>query len=129
MTDFNLADLRVWRKKHKISQEKFAVLADLGINTILKIEAGKHKVQAQTFDKIRAAIREVEAKSAGVTATPTVVAPTPKPAPVVEPTIPFVKSGAHYNPIQLTNIDIELIHRILMMDGREKLKVLESLMG
>jgi len=129
LTDFNIADLRTWRRKYNISQEKFAKLANLGINTILKIESGKHKVQVQTQDKILQAIKNIESESKVSTPPPPVAIKPTVAAPVEKSETVTPKPTGQYSPIVLSNLDLELIHRILLMNAREKLHLLEKLMG
>jgi len=55
-------------------------------------------------------------------------APVPRPAPAPAPTAAPAVPARGTVPIQLSNLDLELINRVLNMSGREKLALLEKLM-
>jgi DNA-binding XRE family transcriptional regulator len=169
-------DLKTWRKKFNLSQGKLADLAELSLNTIMKMESGAKDVQKRTIDRLLLAIKAVEDKVtvipaetrkptapvapapvapvvAPIVAPPVVAkpvdvaAPTPKlsvPAPVVTPdpavaptpvaapapqvsmaTLPVPPQVA---PLQLTNLDLELINRVILMSVKQKLRMLELMM-
>jgi transcriptional regulator with XRE-family HTH domain len=82
---------------------------------------------------VKPAPAPVAAKPAPVKATPAPVAPKPAPAPVEAASAPApAPAPAPAAPvpsvIQLSNLDLELINRVLNMTGREKLALLEKLM-
>ncbi len=149
-----LNKLKDWRKSKKLSQKKLADAAGLSLTTVRLLEMGKQKAQGKTLEKIADAIRQINAgvipetepveivtpprKKAKIEAKPEAVAEPkpeavaePKPEAVAEPkpeTKPLlVKVREESSPIRLSNLDLELIRRILNMTEREKLNILQSL--
>jgi transcriptional regulator with XRE-family HTH domain len=128
MSKFNLAELRSWRKKHGLSQSQLAEIAHLGLSTILKLEAGI-KVRDRSRDELLKAIEEVESKESSP-------ASKMQDAPKPEADVPAAKSEPQAiqppKPLglgQVSNLDLELINRILKMNPKEKLRVLEILIS
>ncbi len=105
-----MIDLKSFRKRHGLSQAKLAKLAKVSLNTILNTEAGKHKPMKGTLLKIEQAIKAVESK------------PVPKAKPATK------VSATEVVPIKLSNLDLELIGRILGMSGRQKVELLKKMM-
>jgi transcriptional regulator with XRE-family HTH domain len=150
MDDFNVAELQAWREKLVISQKRLAELAKISLTTLRQLEAGSHKPQQRTLKKIFEIMKSIESgdlsmedvkprrkrrSDAAELATP---APVMSLAPVVPATPPVAThsstvhalSGAvaPHSSIQLSNLDLELINRILNLGGREKLALLERML-
>jgi transcriptional regulator with XRE-family HTH domain len=122
VSEFNLAELKAWRKKHGLSQGQLANLAHLSVITILNIEAGR-KIRDRSRDELLRAIEEIERReTAQVAKMPDAVKPEVA-VSVVKADIPPL------NQIQLSNLDLELINRIFQMNPKEQLKLLERMLG
>ncbi len=140
-------DLKTWRKRFGLSQGKLAELAQLSLNTIMKMESGAKDVQKRTIDRLLQAIKAVEGQftsapvespkvAAPVEVAPEVIAPvavTPVVASQVAtaPVAKHVESAPavrHAVPLQLTNLDLELINRVILMNTKQKLRMLELMM-
>ena len=145
-------DLKTWRKRFALSQGKLADMAQLSLNTIMKFEAGAKDVQKRTLDRLLQAIKSVEDKvtvipaeapkpvatAAASVATPMApVAPArvepvaPKPVAITQQQAPAKVETAAPSaaaPIQLTNLDLELINRVIVMSTKEKLRMLSLMM-
>ena len=122
-------DLQSWRKKHGLSQAKLSKLAKVSLNTILNMEAGKGKPRADTLEKIKQAIRAIEAKPAAE-----VKPAKAKKRKAVPKTKPARKGRGksrkttETGPIKLSNVDLELLNRILNMSESEKIELLKKMM-
>ncbi len=137
MAKFHPSDLKAWRKRFHLAQSDFAKLAGVSLNTIGNIEAGAHKIQEATRIKISRAMKTFEAgkatepevsenESGVVEATPLVQQST---SPTTDiPTASPSPTDHSRDLVLLSNLDIELINRILQMAPKEKLALLRSLM-
>ncbi len=110
-----MIDLKSWRKQFNISQAKLAKLAKVSLNTSCNMEAGKGKPRADTLKKIEQAIKAVEAK------------PVSKAMPTRKGHGRSRKT-TETDPIKLSNVDLELLNRMLNMSGRQKLELLKKMM-
>ena len=151
MPEFNLPDLKVWRKNVGLTQQELADKAQINLLTLRKLEAGTVNVQQRTFNKMVQAMREIEAGTRPQIADkPAAAVEPPPPAPVVEvkaasPVPPVVEVKAappppvhaerqpspHKIPIvigEITHLDLELIRHVLTMSAKEKIKLLETMM-
>jgi len=155
MDNFNVSDLKGWREKLVISQKRLAELAKISLTTLRQLEIGTHKPQGRTLKKIvdimkgiesgALSMEEVKPRRRRRKGSIEPVVEVPAPAPVVampKPVIPQatptprpitssapVAAPSHGSvPAQLSNLDLELINRVLNMNGREKLALLEKLM-
>ena len=155
MDNFNVSDLKGWREKLVISQKRLAELAKISLTTLRQLEFGTHKPQGRTLKKIFEVMKGIESGSLSMeevkprrhrrkggvesvveTAAPVAPAPIARPqqaamAPAYVPTstiTPTVAPSRGSVPVQLSNLDLELINRVLNMNGREKLALLEKLM-
>ena len=146
-------DLKSWRKKFGFSQGKLAALAQLSLNTVMKFESGAKDVQKRTLERLVAAIKRIEGDNAPAPVEAPPVAksePEPAPAPasavivaplVEKPVIPvapqpepavakvsFAQPASPVTPLQLTNLDLELINRVILMSTKNKLRMLSLMM-
>jgi len=133
-----IKDLKSFRKKHWLSQRKLANLAKVSLETLRKVEAGKGKPRADTLEKIEQAIRAIEAKPAAevkpAKAKKHKAVPKAKPARKVgvakakrrSPGRP--RKTTETGPIKLSNVDLELLNRILNMSEGEKIELLKKIM-
>ena len=134
MSGFQISELKFWRKSHGLSQGKVAKLSGLGLNTIMKIEAGVTKTQGRTQLKLTQAVHDYEAslkKGTVVTASgkddqPVVTIPAASEIEN-EPSVEIQIKSNSPKPRVLSNLDMELITRILMMTPIEKINLLKSL--
>jgi len=127
MSDFQTIDLKSWRKRYNISQEKFAELSGLGLNTVARIEAGAQKVQDRTLLKLNTTMRQIEADLMKGTmptkldkGNPTTIRPAS-----IETSTPILPTDLTL----ISNLDLELINRVLRMTPKEKLKLIKSWIG
>ena len=153
MEGFKVSNLKDWREKLEVSQKRLAELAKVSLTTLRHLESGLHKPQGRTVKKIFEILRsvqagylsqadikpprkrrkgsaaeqpaEVQAKQA-VMAAPTALPPVPAPkaAGIHTAASTSVQTGAP----QLSNIDLELINRVLNMNITEKVTLLEKLL-
>ena len=200
MNEFTLSELKAWREKMGLSQQRFATIAKVSLLTVRQLETGLHSPRKATLAKIIEAVKAVEAnpelavhrrrrrraaaeEAPGMEGAPAleaapvaegmaaaVVVPVaegmaaPAEAPALpkrrgrppkalvegEAAVPKRRGRAAYDaeggaparaaapspyiftpdesrPIKLSNLDLELISRILNMTGREKLDLLLKL--
>jgi transcriptional regulator with XRE-family HTH domain len=156
MEETKVTELASWRKKMGISQVKMAKLADVSLATLRHLEIGSQKPRKTTLTKVIAAINKVESaspeelapkrrgrKPRAVAAEEAPAAVTvarrrgrpPKAAPAAEPSKPgrqprkpaVAAEATEIGPIRLSNLDLELINRILNMTGIEKIELLRRL--
>jgi len=57
-----IKDLKSWRKAHNLSQVALAKLANISLETLRKVEAGKGKSRKETLVKLEKAMKAVEGK-------------------------------------------------------------------
>jgi len=134
MSEFQISELKFWRKRHGLSQGKVAKLFGLGLNTIMKIKAGVTKTQGRTQLKLTQAVHDYEAslkKATVVTAggkddQPVVTTPAASEIQKELASEIQIKTNSP-KPRVLSNLDLELITRILMMTPIEKINLLKSL--
>jgi len=149
MDSFKVSDLKDWREKLDISQKRLAELASISLTTLRQLEFGIHKPQNRTLKKIFEIMKGVESGAISMEeikprrrrrkdAVDSTAASAPAPAPVFvssqepEPVravaTPLATPSRGSVPIQLSNLDLELINRVLNMSAREKLALIEKLM-
>ncbi len=128
MDDAIIHDLKHWREKFGFSQKKFAEIANISLATLRQIEAGQQKPQQRSLKKIEVAFEKIaddpeflemlkmESKDLGEMTQTLRSGPYPK------------SSGFPDGPIRLSNIDLELINRILNMSSHDKLELLKRIM-
>jgi transcriptional regulator with XRE-family HTH domain len=164
MEEFKQTELKSWRKKMGLSQQKFSQMAGISLITLAGLESGRKKPRAKTLALVIEAVKKVEAS--GAASGPAAEAAEtkrpgrppgrrgrpPKVRTEAEPAVPKrrgrppkalaaaapVKRGPgrrpaatvsaeEAGPIRLSNLDLELINRILNMTGVEKLDLLRRL--
>jgi len=127
MPDFRPADLKSWRKRFNLSQGKFVELS--GLSTVTSIEAGSHKLRGQTLAKLIQAMKEVETSNKPGIEVAGNQPPIPaEVSPLAMTDTPKVEKPFVATPVGITNLDLELIRRILPMTLKEKFRLLESVM-
>jgi transcriptional regulator with XRE-family HTH domain len=123
--------LKFWRAKRGYSQSKLAKLSETSALTIGQLESGKRKGRGKTLGKILQGFNLTEEEffamregtiPPGATAEaviPTVVKPTDAPKPAAAP--------KEVGSLRLSNLDLELLNRILNLDFEGKLEALRFL--
>ncbi len=121
--------LKYWRKKRGYSQLKLAELAGTAALTISQLETGKRKARGKTLEKILSALkvnrgeffamREAPPSSAGAEVKPEAAATVMD----RQEAAPRKEAGS----IRLSNLDLELLNRILNLTFEEKLDALKFL--
>jgi len=106
--------LRYWRAKKGLSQARLAELANTSALTISQLESGKRKSRGKTLEKILAGFKLTENE----------LAPTGAKA-VESPTPTLAKKES--TSLRLSNLDLELLNRILNLDFEAKLDTLRFL--
>ena len=117
-------DLKAWRDRFGISQKRLSELAKISLTTLRHIEIGSHKPQKRTKRKLMSTLRNVE------TNPPIIRKRTYRKTEKTEKNVSGTRSREtkQTGPIRLTNLDLELIARILNMTSKEKLNLLRELM-
>ncbi len=155
MKEVNVKEIKARREKLNLSYTQLAKIAKISLATVQQVESGKQKPQSRTIKKITDALDYLEAKgpeaiAASVpmrkrgrprkkdakkaAAKPTkAAAKKPRkvkaaPAPKITKMTPEAVTTEGSFPIKLSNIDLELINRILNMTGLEKIDLLKKLM-
>ena len=122
--------LKFWRGKRGLSQSKLAKLSNTSALTIGQLESGKRKGRGHTLGKILQALnlndedffamREPGMVPASLSSeTPPLTA---KPAEITKPA-PLREGGT----LRLSNLDLELLNRILNLDFHGKVEALKFL--
>ena len=127
LLNINMAEpLRYWRAKKGYSQAKLAELANTSALTISQLESGKRKCRDKTLEKILSGFKLGRneffsmRETAFVSPAPP---PTATPAEVPAP-LPVRRESTG---LRLSNLDLELLNRILNLDFDEKLETLRFL--
>ena len=124
--------LKYWRAKRGYSQSKLAKLAQTSALTIGQLESGKRKARGKTLGKILQGFNLTEAdffamREGGSQLTaPAEITPnltTVRPLEATR-TAPTVKDAAA---LRLSNLDLELLNRILNLDFDGKVEALRFL--
>ncbi len=129
----NMAEpLRFWRAKKRLSQLKLAELAETSALTISQLESGKRSARGTTMEKILSGLKlsrdEFFAMREGAVATAML-----EPASAITPlqgteadsqAAPAVREATS---VRLSNLDLELLNRILNLDFEGKLDALRFL--
>lgn len=118
--------LKYWRAKKGYSQSKLAKLAKTSALTISQLESGKRKGRGKTLEKILAGFKLSEEEFFGMRPEAPArmeSAAAAKPVDVVQPTMTRKESVS----LRLSNLDLELLNRILNLDFDTKLETLRFL--
>jgi transcriptional regulator with XRE-family HTH domain len=127
--------LKYWRMKRSLSQSKLAHITGTSALTIGQLESGRRKARGHTLNKILQGLNMTEAEFFGMRegipgAEPAVAAAS---ALVVEeaPAPQRAVAAAPREPgtLRLSNLDLELLNRILNLDFEGKVEVLKMLQG
>ncbi|RJP77400.1 MAG: XRE family transcriptional regulator [Candidatus Zixiibacteriota bacterium] len=120
--------LKFWRNKRGYSQAKLAKMAQTSALTIGQLESGKRKGRGKTLSKILQGlgVSEDEFFNMREADQPAVSQELTQPAgePAARPSAS--KEGSQF---RLSNLDLELLNRILNLDFNSKLEALRFLQG
>lgn len=118
--------LRYWRAKKGLSQVKLAKLANTSALTISQLESGKRKSRGKTLEKILDGFKlsreeffsmRGEARSVAESADAVISGESAK----------FESAKRESTSLRLSNLDLELLNRILNLDFETKLETLRFL--
>ncbi len=131
-SNINMAEqLRFWRAKRGFSQSKLAKLAETSALTISQLESGKRKARGKTLEKIlqgfnlsREEFFAMREKAAGAVTGETIDTSSRLTVGHVEP---GSGAGRETAPLKLSNLDLELLNRILNLDFEGKIEILRLL--
>jgi transcriptional regulator with XRE-family HTH domain len=127
--------LRYWRGQRGFSQMKLAELGQTSALTISQLESGKRKARGMTLQKILDGLgltegeffsRRERAAAVMETPAPMVVRTVEAPRPVQMAVAPAPVKEAGMTS-RLSNLDLELLNRILNLDFDAKLETLRFL--
>jgi len=125
--------LKYWRMKRSYSQSKLAQITGTSALTIGQLESGRRKARGHTLNKILQGLNMTEAEFFGMRegiqgAEPAVLAP---PTREETPAAPKAVAAPPREPgtLRLSNLDLELLNRILNLDFEGKVEVLKLLQG
>lgn len=130
-TTMNIVEpLRYWRFRKGYSQSKLAKLARVSALTIGHLESGKRKVREHTFNKILQGLGLSEAEFFAMREGEPISSLPPDDAIGEKPvetgrTIPTLAKET--TQIKLSNLDLELLNRILNLDFNGKVETLKFL--
>lgn len=127
--DANFGDnLRFWRRRLNFSQNELAKRSGISPVTIGQIETGKRKARRDTIQKLIDGLGITESQLLGISP------PAPeKPAPVEvvsvkeERKVSAEKTIEKPHSIVLSNLDLEIINRVLNLNFDGKITVLKHL--
>ena len=128
MADFG-GRLRFWRRKLKFSQNLLAQKSGVSPVTIGQIETGKRKARKQTMQKLMDGLGISEVQFLGVTqeiAQEIDTSPSQVEAPAIAESV-FNKPRDENVPVILSNLDLEIINRVLNLSFDGKINVLKYL--
>ncbi len=150
MSEKKLVDLKEWRRKFGLSQKKLAEAAKVSLATLRHLEIGRNKPQKRTLKRIDAAMKAVEVDDEVIadggkkdtvsrvsrrrrgqlkkSATSKRGVGRPRKVATVEQDTDRSPEFNSSGPVRLTNLDLELINRILALDSDGKLEILRLLM-
>ncbi len=115
MEEIKATEVKNWREKLGLSRKRLAEFAKVSMTTLRQLELGKHKPQQRTIKRITEALQKVASGKLPVESAAANSKPTEqKPAPAE-------------GPIRLSNLDLELISRILNMTEAQKIDLLKQI--
>ncbi len=122
--------LKYWRMKRSYSQSKLAQITGTSALTIGQLESGKRKARGHTLNKILQGLNMTEEeffrRHEGIPGAEPAVVAVPEEAVVApRPAAPPREPGT----LRLSNLDLELLNRILNLDFEGKVEVLKFLQG
>jgi len=125
--------LKYWRMKRSYSQSKLAQVTSTSALTIGQLESGRRKARGHTLNKILQGLNMTEAEFFGMGGG----IPGAEPAVAAAPA--FEEAPVHHKAVaapprepgtlRLSNLDLELLNRILNLDFEGKVEVLKMLQG
>jgi transcriptional regulator with XRE-family HTH domain len=122
--------LKFWRARRGYSQAKLAKLANTSALTIGQLESGKRKGRGKTLGKILEGFKMTEEEffsmREGNVPALTADSPLPISKPMVEAPRPIV-AVKEPGSLLLSNLDLELLNRILNLDFDGKVETLKFL--
>ncbi len=118
-------NLRFWRKRLNFSQNELAKRSGVSPVTIGQIETGKRKARRDTINKLIDGLGITEGQLFGRSEGAPVSAPAPRIEKVQEPAMK--ETVAQPRPIILSNLDLEIINRVLNLGFDGKISVLKHL--
>ncbi len=118
--------LRYWRAKKGLSQARLAELANTSALTISQLESGKRKSRGKTLEKILAGFKLTENEFFSMREGAIASAAAPTGAKAVESPTPTLAKKESTS-LRLSNLDLELLNRILNLDFEAKLDTLRFL--
>ena len=146
---FEGQNLKNWREERNYSQKKLSDLCGISLTTLRQLETGGNKPQKRTVKKVLEALNAIASAAPDAVVVPkprrrrrmsksaptAVVKPkatdappaAPTAAPTAAPAAPAapVKAPKGAGPIHLSNLDLELMTRILNMTDLEKVELLK----
>lgn len=122
--------LKYWRTKRGYAQSKLAELAGTSALTISQLETSKRKARGKTLDKILSGLEVNRQEFFAMRETPSSITATETLEPAAAGTVSQAKPTAtvrQSSSIHLSNLDLELLNRILNLDFDAKLDALRFL--
>ncbi len=132
-SNINMAEpLRFWRSRKGYSQLKLAELAQTSALTISQLEAGKRQARGATMDKIIGGLGLTRDEFFNMRESSAITAPADPTTSTqvlqgtsIESKLP--QTGKEAPNVRLSNLDLELLNRILNLNFDEKLECLRFL--
>ena len=122
--------LKYWRAKRGYSQSKLAKLSETSALTLGQLESGKRKARSKTLGKILKGLNLTEEEffamregGSQAMAPAEVAVPSAMPAEISRPA-PAIKDPGT---LRLSNLDLELLNRILNLNFEGKVETLRFL--
>lgn len=125
--------LKYWRTKRGYSQSWLAKQADTSALTISQLETGKRKARGKTLDKILSGLKTSREEFFSMRELPhgagAIEAAAAAPISGTGFDSKSAGTGREAVSIRLSNLDLELLNRILNLDFEGKLEALKFLQG
>jgi transcriptional regulator with XRE-family HTH domain len=120
--------LRFWRRKLAFSQNDLAQKSGVSPVTIGQIETGKRKARRHTIQKLIEGLGITDDQFFGVVShEPPVVQHTPAAAVIEQAPVAMNQPSEKNIPLQLSNLDLEIINRTLNLSFDGKISLLKFL--
>jgi len=123
--------LKYWRMKRSLSQSKLAQITGTSALTIGQLESGKRKARGHTLNKILQGLNMTEGEFFRMREGIPGMEPAVGEAPTFEevPAVPKAAAAPSREPgtLRLSNLDLELLNRMLNLDFEGKVEVLKML--
>ena len=137
MDESILKDLKTMRENFNLSQTRLAELANISLTTLRQLETGQQKPQKrtikkifETFERISNDPESIKSRNSSKSFPDEDYSSSMSNSKKKSITAKTFHTGSEFihHPIRLTNIDLELINRILNMSGQDKLELLRKLL-